>query len=296
MVNPALVVWPTDTIRLFLVGNGGKLREVSSFSAEAVLLLRQFSAPLRISDVLGNTTTDDLRALSEAVEAGLLLKEEAFEDDAVGSLFDGFRLMDWKQALINAKEITAKTTRQIAIGLERSVVVLDDVLSLTRVNTLARWLRSLPYRLADYDTEETYDVKHWISEFRSPSELVNCVPVLSEIVNLGSHIFPEFKLNLTRLHANASLFGDLQFPHRDTDREGVTILYFGNDYWETEWMGETLFYDDSDPVFAINPKPGRLVIFHSDIIHRAGVPSRLCMGARWTLSFKFLALVGSDNA
>jgi hypothetical protein len=56
-------------------------------------------------------------------------------------------------------------------------------------------------------------------------------------------------------------------------------------------MGETIFYDShSEPVYAVLPMPGRVVVFGADILHRGGVPSRECVEAKRSLAFKFLNL------
>jgi hypothetical protein len=55
-------------------------------------------------------------------------------------------------------------------------------------------------------------------------------------------------------------------------------------------MGETIFYDlQAEPIYAVFPKPGRVVVFAADILHRGGIPSRECAEARRSLVFKFLS-------
>jgi SM-20-related protein len=58
--------------------------------------------------------------------------------------------------------------------------------------------------------------------------------------------------------------------------------------WQPSWHGETLFYtpDHSDVIRAVLPKPGRMVIFDSDIPHAGRDPSRLCPLIRVTITFK----------
>ena len=172
-INPALIVWPTDSIRFFLVGDSSSPSGVFFLPAEAVSLLRQFSIPSCGCDILPTATVDDLEILSKATEAGLLVTNGALDEAAYEALFDGFRAMDWKLPLLEARDIEAKTVQRISIG-KRSVVIIDNLLSPNRVNALARWLKGLPYRLADYDTEETSDVRHWICEFPAPALFVNC--------------------------------------------------------------------------------------------------------------------------
>jgi hypothetical protein len=54
-------------------------------------------------------------------------------------------------------------------------------------------------------------------------------------------------------------------------------------------MGETIFYDlRREFIYAVFPKPGRVVVSAADILHRGGVPSRECVEARRSVAFKFL--------
>ena len=70
---------------------------------------------------------------------------------------------------------------------------------------------------------------------------------------------------------------------------GITALYYANPEWKEQWLGETIFYDEQrQPVHAVGVKPGRLALFHSDILHPAGVPSRECFEPRLSVVFTFV--------
>ena len=85
---------------------------------------------------------------------------------------------------------------------------------------------------------------------------------------------------------NDSVFGEIVTPHCDIP-VGVTALYFVNSEWRDEWDGETLFYAHGEAVSAVAMRPGRVVIFPGNMLHRAGVASRRCTVARRTLAYKF---------
>ena len=105
---------------------------------------------------------------------------------------------------------------------------------------------------------------------------------------MAPEAFPLDTLRLERVHVNLHMYGDMQFPHGDLPG-GVTLLYYANPEWKENWMGETIFYDDSrDPVVAVAPRPGRVAIFDGDLVHRGGVPSRECYGPRISIAFKYL--------
>jgi len=45
-----------------------------------------------------------------------------------------------------------------------------------------------------------------------------------------------------------------------------------------------------ESLYAIEPKPGRIVLFPGEIPHRAGCPSRACFVHRLTIGHKFRAV------
>jgi hypothetical protein len=173
---------------------------------------------------------------------------------------------------------------------ERPLILVDDLFRPDFVYLFDRFLKSLPFSLADYDAEDSREVLHWIHEFAL--EEVTTHPLLSfvysRIRSAADKACPESRIQLKRVHCNTSLYGDIQLPHYDIT-PGMTWLYYANPVWETTWMGETIFYDSrNEPFYAVFPKPGRVVVFAADIWHRGGVPSRECVEARRSLVFKFL--------
>jgi hypothetical protein len=178
-------------------------------------------------------------------------------------------------------------TRQLD---DRPLILIDGLFREDFINLLDRFLKGLGFSLDDYDTEDRRHVRHWIHKF--PIEEVTGHPLLnivySRIRSAVDKACPEPRIQLNRVHCNTSLYGDMQFPHHDLT-PGMTWLYYSNPVWELSWMGETIFYDSQgEPIYAVFPKPGRVVVFAADILHRAGVPSRECWEARRSLAFKFL--------
>ena len=179
----------------------------------------------------------------------------------------------------------------------RPLIVIDGIFRPDFIDVLDHFLRRLPFSLADYDTKSTRQVLHWIHEFAR--EEVKTHPLLSFVYSCirsaAEKVCPEPRIQLRRIHCNASLYGDMQFPHCDLT-PGMTWLYYSNPVWDPNWMGETIFYDSHcEPVYAVFPKPGRVVVFAADILHRGGVPSRECVEARRSLAFKFLNLQEDVN-
>ena len=101
-----------------------------------------------------------------------------------------------------------------------------------------------------------------------------------------------YKRQAYRCYCNLIVFGDMTYPHRDCapGAQDVTALYYANAHWDRSWGGETMFYDArGDTALAINPRPGRLVLFRGAIEHCTGVPSRACFESRLTIACKFRA-------
>lgn len=173
---------------------------------------------------------------------------------------------------------------------ERPLILIDGLFRPDFIKVLDDFLKSLRFSLADYDGEDSRHVLHWIHEFSL--EDVTRHPLLnflhSRISSATEEACAKPHIQLKRVHCNTSLYGDMQFPHRDIT-PGMTWLYYSNPVWQPNWMGETIFYDSrSEPVYAVFPRPGRVVVFAADILHRGGVPSRECVEARRSLAFKFL--------
>ena len=187
------------------------------------------------------------------------------------------------------KSLKEPTFRMLPID-DRPLILIDGLFHPNFINLFDHYLKGLPFSLADYDTEDNRQSLHWIHEFAL--EELTTHPLLklvySCIRSATERACPKSRIQLKRVHCNTSLYGDMQYPHHDIT-PGMTWLYYSNPVWERTWMGETIFYDSQgEPVYAVFPKPGRVVVFGADILHRSGVPSRECVEARRSLAFKFL--------
>jgi Rps23 Pro-64 3,4-dihydroxylase Tpa1-like proline 4-hydroxylase len=85
------------------------------------------------------------------------------------------------------------------------------------------------------------------------------------------NIFEEVKsLNIYRMYINC--FAPLEWPYFHTDIDspynGITCLYYLNNYWDLNDGGETQFFVDNS-IIAIPPIPNRVVCFDSRLLHKA---------------------------
>lgn len=180
--------------------------------------------------------------------------------------------------------VSAHITRDHQIDGMR-LLVIDGLFSDEAIRSVYTFLREMPYRLHDIASDETEHIQHWIAEF--PPALAEGTPVLRDCIHAARALLAGEAAVINRCYTNSILHGDLQGPHCDPPG-GITAVYYANPVWEELWLGETVFYDTArEPVYAVGVKPGRLVLFHSDILHRAGVPSRECYRPRLTTAITF---------
>jgi hypothetical protein len=102
-------------------------------------------------------------------------------------------------------------------------------------------------------------------------------------------LFPAEQFEDQRAYVNCSVYGDAYYVHRDcvAYERHVTALYYANLEWQSDWGGETIYYnDDEDAELVISPRPGRLVIARGAILHRGNVPTRSCYEERFSLAYK----------
>jgi len=171
----------------------------------------------------------------------------------------------------------------------KCVYVVDGLFPADLVRLLYETLREMPFTPDDFDTDETRNERHLKFEFEPAALSAN--PMFrvwrDRIVAKTAELFPANPIELNRVHCNNHPYGDLQYAHVDLT-PGLTSLYFANAEWREEWQGETIFYDRAgEPHYAVAPRPGRVVMFAGDLVHRGGVPSRACGAARLSVAFKF---------
>lgn len=97
-------------------------------------------------------------------------------------------------------------------------------------------------------------------------------------------------------YINAFKFSDASLSHTDftlPNKLGLskTALIYCNKEWDIDWGGETIFMDkltkDAEIIKSIIPKPGRLVIFDSEIPHAARMPNILYPLYKYTFVNRF---------
>ncbi|HVT18288.1 MAG TPA: 2OG-Fe(II) oxygenase [Thermoanaerobaculia bacterium] len=173
-------------------------------------------------------------------------------------------------------------THEIA---DRRVYVYDQVFPPEVVRNFANVVLQLSFRRREsFDRELSVGIDK--EKFRQAPFLWPVTETLFESVAKRELGVTDPSVSFSHTYAAAMGPGSCGTLHRDIDSsDSVTFLYYANLVWRGEWGGETVFYDQHlDAVAAVTPKPGRLVMFHSNLFHRAGVPHPDTPTYRYTVS------------
>jgi len=167
------------------------------------------------------------------------------------------------------------------------VFVVDGLVSEEVRDSLFECLQKDAFRRTEFARPDTQDFRHHVVEY-SPDRLRR-TELYAVVARLVSLLFPQEQLEAYRIYTNAIMYGDAAFMHRDAnDTDHVTALVYPNPDWSSEMGGETVFYDErGEAIVAVEPRAGRVCVFHGCIQHKGSPPSRLFWGSRYTTAFKF---------
>ncbi|PRQ02531.1 hypothetical protein ENSA5_21760 [Enhygromyxa salina] len=172
---------------------------------------------------------------------------------------------------------------------DRLIQVYDELFTDREVTNFANVVMQLDYtRRPSFDRE--------LSASLDP-ELFRAAPFLFPTTEaVFSSMREAFALSdrsvaLSHVYAAAIASDACGTVHTDTPHpQAITFLYYANPVWRTGWGAETVFYDHSgDAQVVVAPRPGRLVAFHSNILHRAGIPHADTPTHRYTVSVFYYA-------
>ncbi len=111
-----------------------------------------------------------------------------------------------------------------------------------------------------------------------------------ELVGIYKQIWDCVKqpnLKSDRILVNLYNHGDSSWVHKDSDNpKDKTILVFLNEYWDINWGGEFALFENNDLVKAFTPKPGRYIVFNSNMDHGARPVSREASFPRLAVAFQ----------
>lgn len=96
------------------------------------------------------------------------------------------------------------------------------------------------------------------------------------------------KFKLLQVYANGQTHGQPGHLHLDS-QDGYTFLIYMNTFWNVEWGGNTVFFNDETKETAqVCPTPNLGILFHGSVLHYGADPSRHFNGLRMTVAYKLL--------
>jgi SM-20-related protein len=188
----------------------------------------------------------------------------------------------------NPKEKSVSVNRKLIGG--REIYICDGFIADDTALRVGGLLKTLTYRRSEKSRPDL-PVSGAAAEISA--DLSAREPFFAELIRFGEDMFPAERFVVERLYVNSTLYGDVYFPHRDCDQNlrNITVLYYGNLTWHADWGGETIFFNDNhDAELAVTPRPGRFIVSRGAILHRGGVPSRVCHEERFSIACKLRAV------
>lgn len=165
----------------------------------------------------------------------------------------------------------------------RKVLVFDDLFPAEQVTRFSTVVMQLGFRRRDsFDRELNVGIDR--SAFMKAPFLY---PFTEAAIDGHRDAFTleGASTKLSHVYAAAITRGDTPHLHADhPSSEAVTFLYYANLRWDESWGGATEFHDANGAAVTVLPKPGRLTMFHSNILHRGGLPHPDTPTFRYTVS------------
>lgn len=178
------------------------------------------------------------------------------------------------------------STRALKVA-GRDVFVIDG---LVPVEECARYFAAITqaaFTRTEMARAETAEYRHWVCEM--PVENLPKTSLWHATEKAVAQVRPGESYRPYRVYTNFASYGDTLLTHVDAlpNARELTALWFLCDRWDTEWGGETLFYeDDGDASIAVSPRPARLVLFDGAVRHAGKAPNRNCPIGRYTFAVK----------
>ncbi|XP_006811350.1 uncharacterized protein LOC100378795 [Saccoglossus kowalevskii] len=186
---------------------------------------------------------------------------------------------------VNAKDFLSN---HVQVGDLGDVYVFDGVFHDEDIHSAAQFiLKNATYH--EVIPEENTDNVYWVSGYNIASFVKSHLWLVGK--QLIKYVTGDADYSPYDVSCNLIRTSDYSQIHKDCahGNDEFTFLLYLNKDWKIEYYGETIFFDDSDelePVLAVKPKFGRIVIFNCLIPHSARPPSILVNGARLTFAVK----------
>ena len=171
------------------------------------------------------------------------------------------------------------------------VAIFDGVFSPSEIDIMDKWFGQyqqwgLGYDMAEYGAASATLCKSlkWDMWEGMHGIIFDIQELMRE--RLSSYIdVPYFH----RCLMNNFKFGDSPMYHKDASNpKAMTFMVYPNAKWDLNWGGYTAFADeDDDVVDVVNPKPGRVVAFKSNLNHCGIAPTKTHEGyGRFSVAYQ----------
>jgi len=172
----------------------------------------------------------------------------------------------------------------------RDVFVFDGLVPVDETTRYFMAIQQASFTRTETARPENAEYRHWVCEM--PLENLPRTSLWQATEKAVASVRPGEAFRPYRVYTNYSSFGDVLLTHVDAlpDARELTALWFLCERWDTEWGGETLFYDATgDAQLAVTPRPGRLLMFDGAVRHAGKPPNRNCPVSRYTFAIKLRA-------
>jgi SM-20-related protein len=169
----------------------------------------------------------------------------------------------------------------------RDIAVFDDLVSVEEIARYYAAISHAAFTRTETARPEAADYRHWVCEM--PLQNLPRTSLWDATQRAIAGVRPHERYAPYRCYTNFASYGDVLLTHVDSlpGARELTALWFLCDRWDTEWGGETLFFDSSgDAQIAVSPKPARLLLFDGAIRHAGRPPNRNCLVSRYTFAIK----------
>lgn len=172
----------------------------------------------------------------------------------------------------------------------RDVFVFDGLVSSEESARYFNAISQASFTRTESARPDSREFRHWVCEM--PLENLGRTTLWQATEQAVALARPNERFLPYRVYTNYSSYGDMLLTHVDAvpGARELTALWYLCESWDTEWGGETLFYDDAgDAQIAVSPKPARLLLFDGAVRHAGKPPNRNCPVARYTFAIKLRA-------
>lgn len=181
----------------------------------------------------------------------------------------------------NISKINTAKHRTIKTSSNKTIEIFDDVFTSSERQYHLSFIQNAPYFLGKNSNNSLWQKNKTF--FQSPfskNQLEELGIFTTESFRIVNHPYLSDQKSIKNCWALASTPFSTYYYHVDTfspKSKGKTLLYYVNDRWDRNWGGETLFADETgETEYAVEYKPGRIVVFDNSIEHR---PASISMEA-----------------